>query len=105
MVVAASFVMVRATAKLVTPAVVVVTVVLWPAVDTVIGLGLVLTVTVLSVKNKILYNYIDVAGCDTALYLLVAIMYAAIIMLNKNSYLGCKKGEANQKQQLSDCGY
>ena len=84
-VVAASFVMATATAELVTPAVVVVAVVLWTAVDTVIGLGLVLAVTVLSVKNKILHNYIDVAGCDTALYLLVAIMYAAIIMLNKKA--------------------
>ena len=52
-VVAASFVMVIAT-----PAVVAVTKVLRPAVDTVIDFGLLLAVTVLSVKNTILYNYI-----------------------------------------------
>ena len=26
-------------------------------------------------------------------------------MLNKNTNVGCKKGEDNQKQQLSDYGY
>ena len=55
-VVAASFVMVATTAELVSAAVVV-TVVLWPAVDTVVGLGLV-AIVVISAENEIFYHYI-----------------------------------------------
>ena len=55
-VVAATSVVVVTTAELLS-ATVAVTVVLWPAVDTVVGLGLV-AIVLISAENKILYSYI-----------------------------------------------
>ena len=57
--------------------------------------------------SQLLYQSVEIQECNicTPLWDILYMYVATCIIYAKQKQLGCKKGETNQKQQLSDYGY
>ena len=59
----------------------------------------------INVKTYMAYNCYDLVGSPTYVHSFpeIKLLYVIATVYAKQKHLQCKKGEANQKQQLSDC--